>query len=146
MPVHEPNDQSFTVNRQVLERLDQVLHGQSQLEKAQSNLEVYLEVRITGLQERLTVVEKSVDELTRTLRGFNGTPGLITDVALIKEAVRAKKGNDEAGNEDEGEEDDSGGVTWRWLVEKVGLPVITAFVLWFLLTILPDLLQHLGGG
>lgn len=39
---------------------------------------------------------------------------------------------------------DGESISYRWLLEKIALPVGIAFILWLLLTLLPDLLQHIS--
>jgi hypothetical protein len=37
--------------------------------------------------------------------------------------------------------DDENSITWKWLVEKIFVPGVMALVIWFLLTVLPNLLK-----
>lgn len=92
----------------------------------------------TSLSTRMQAVENEVAELNRTVRGHNGSPGLVTKVALIQETLKASPHVDKP--------DGKQFITWQWLVDKATMPVIIACVIWLLLTVLPQLLAHLGLG
>jgi hypothetical protein len=105
---------------------------------------------------RMTNVESQQRELTQTVRGFNGTPGLVTEVYLLKERLKnhpvtcpylessgAQK-DDAKQDEKLSESTEEKFVSWKWVVEKMTMPVLTALVLWVLLTLFPQILVHLG--
>lgn len=96
----------------------------------------------TSLSTRMQAVEMEVSELNRTVRGHNGSPGLVTKVALIQEALKVSPHVDKPDDKPDGKQF----ITWQWLVDKAAMPVIVAFILWFLLTVLPQILGHIGLG
>lgn len=117
-----------------------------------------LKIQVAGVNSRVENTESSVKELVRTVRGFNGTAGLVTEVALLKETMcrcfedtansaAASKSAEESKKELEDHKRDAEDdfVSWKWVRDKLGLPIILGFLTWFLLTILPRILEHLGG-
>ena len=74
------------------------------------------------------ITQKEFDELKeiaaenhRTLRGGNGDTGLITVVNLVQNDVTWIRATME--------KDNKTNVTWRWLVEKFGAPILVAIVM-----------------
>jgi hypothetical protein len=114
-----------------------------------------------AVDSRLENLEKQAGETTRTLRGFNGTPGLVTQVAVLESTVKAvpcikaghppcednaKPAHLPAPNSqgDGGRGASSTYISWQWAAEKLIVPVMVTFVAWFLFTILPQWFQHLS--
>lgn len=51
---------------------------------------------------------------------------------------------DDPGDEDQSQVDIADkAVTWKWLVEKLGVPILTALTIWLLLTFFPSLIKSL---
>lgn len=102
--------------------------------------------------KRIDSVDKTVESLVKTVRGFNGTPGLVTQVVTLqtnidvisKEVTELKN----CINKDNKCDDDSGGkekpqtLSKAWLLDKFEYLAL-AFLVWFLLEILPRILQFL---
>lgn len=106
---------------------------------------------------RLKSVEENVKELNRTVRGSNGDKGLVAEVYLLTKRIEefvasASKEREEVKEErrldriesqekdrESKRENDDDFITWKWLIEKAGMPVAIAFILWLLLTVLPKL-------
>lgn len=97
--------------------------------------------RLYSVEGQLRNVSETVTDLNRTVRGSNGYPGLVTEVALIKDAVTDCNGGDEK-KEKSGLKDD---ISWQWLVEKAFMPVVVALILWVALTFLPEVFRYMGG-
>lgn len=97
---------------------------------------------ITGqelLVSRVGTMEEQVKELNRTVRGFNGTPGLVTEVSLLKETLNncyITKKNEPSLEDNDAEHKQF--ITWRWVVDKFFVPVVVAVVVWLLLTFIPS--------
>jgi len=89
-----------------------------------------------AVDSRLENLEKQAGETTRTLRGFNGTPGLVTQVAVLESTVKAvpciKAGhppcedNAKAAHQAAPNSQGDGGrgasstyVSWQWAAEKL---------------------------
>jgi hypothetical protein len=122
-----------------------------------------------AMEKRLESVEDSVVELGRTIRGHNGTEGLVTKMAVLSTSVDIVVKNDlerekqlcelaDSVNEikaelgiisvthkkDEESKDKIGSVIesskkMPWYVDKIFSPVIVAIVLWFLFTLIPHI-------
>jgi len=109
-------------------------------------------------EERINELIDETKELNRTLRGFNGTPGLVTQFALLSAQVgsiaddvrhmndngcnyiaREKippKGSDptlqdspEKSVNNVSAEIEEHAITFRWLVEKLTVPIAVAIVI-----------------
>jgi len=120
----------------------------------------------THVTDKVDSIAKDVDSLSKTVRGSNGTPGLVTNVATIQTNM-AVMGRDIAdlrlcvedfkdkyrgGNLPSKETDASGKnkndeaviktmLSKDWLLDKLTYLAL-AFAVWFLLDILPQLLSH----
>lgn len=112
------------------------------IESRISTLEDRLDTRFDDLEHRQTRLEESISILDRTIRGHNGSPGMLTDLALLKEKVELKC--DEI--TEKSEKPENGSVSWVYVRDKAMLPIITAFAIWLLLTVLPNVVAHLGIG
>lgn len=97
-------------------------------------------------QELITEIK----ELTRTIRGYNGTPGMFTRLELIKQSVDNlsetierinERGCDYARQESyprggdphlqsgKPESAEKQSITFQWLVEKLTVPVLVAVII-----------------
>lgn len=113
------------------------------------NMDKKIDDLSTGQSEinaRVNDLDKQVTGLVHTVRGSNGTVGLVTQVAVIqtkldsileiKQAAPAMPVVNPSGDKDK--------VTWSYLVDKVILPVSVSALLWFLLTLLPKIIGSLN--
>ena len=65
-------------------------------------------------------VKNAVAQNNKTLRGGNGVVGLVTTVELVR--------NDVAWIRTTMEKNNKSNVTWRWIVDKFGAPIIVAII------------------
>jgi hypothetical protein len=100
---------------------------------------------------RLQSVEDQVSELYRTVRGFNGTPGIVTEVALLREAVNSQKESpnlDKVENhEGAGKTDEAKFVSFRWIIDtasNLAFPIVVAFLIWFFASFVPTVWSHVS--
>lgn len=119
------------------------------------------ELLIQVWSERFNLQDEHIAELTRTVRGFNGTPGIMERLGKIEtsQAEQSRMITDLGETIDaihvllttipkpEPVSDDKKGLTKDQLAALVlGLmkPVLTALIIWVMLTFFPDLIKHLG--
>lgn len=95
-------------------------------ESVNRELEIIIDAKIAPLYEVIAEVRDGQKELERAIRGHNNTPGLITEIALLK--------RDQANATDKV-------ISWAWLRDKAAVPVFTGFIMWFLFGVLPGLLS-----
>jgi septation ring formation regulator EzrA len=100
-------------------------------------------------------LNENVKELTRTLRGHNGTPGVVSEIiqmrADLKNAIEkigtmneegCRYGRNRLNNLDmnqvvemvkeetsKAKKETSDAITWKWLREKLGVPIAIAIIL-----------------
>jgi len=80
--------------------------------------------RLGGLEAKVDTLEKIIEDLVRTIRGFNGTTGLVTEVALLQTLIKkAGSGSDEKETH----------ITFAWIVDRLIAPLVTGTILFFLL-------------
>ena len=65
-------------------------------------------------------IKDAVAQNNRTLRGGNGRTGLVTTVELVR--------NDVTWIRSTMEKDNKSDITWRWIVEKFGTPIIVGVI------------------
>jgi len=107
-------------------------------------------------ETQIKELNENVKELTRTLRGHNGTPGVITEITLMRSELKnaigqiadinqngCRFGRDKSHqdidvksiiktvrDEDSKLKDSSSdAVTWKWLREKFAVPIILAIII-----------------
>lgn len=108
--------------------------------------DVKLEAVLTNIGtigEKITNLEATVGDLNRTVRGYNGTPGLITILEIVKKDVEANKAAIVQHKIDEEKLDavkERRTLTWKWLVESLGTPVVISIIVWLLLTVVPTVM------
>lgn len=110
-----------------------------------------LTVQITEIATKLDQVianqnaqDVRVEELYRTIRGHNGTPGLVTTVEVIRNAVLLGQSSasprvDNSATPAPGQRD-----KWKempWWVTAVISPVIVTLLTFFLLNVVPHVLN-----
>jgi len=121
----------------VLDKLDKVIAGQTEMTTAQATMLL-----------RLEALEKRVEELYMTVRGHNGTPGMVTEMAVIKTTLsqalaerekdcNCKDDDDDDDKKDGGEKRSS---TEEKVMDKLAWPLATTFLFWVLYDILPKVL------
>lgn len=108
--------------KEIMDKLNQVIASQHAMLTTQA-----------VMNHRLEQNEKRVMDLTSLVVGTEKIPGLVTEVALIKSSVRELT--------EDHIKDFSQSITWKWILDKALFPIITAFILWLLFTILPDLVK-----
>lgn len=95
--------------------------------------------RLVSVEAQLHNVNETVADLNRTVRGSNGYPGLVTEVALLKDTI-----NNCTDAEEKKEKPPANGLSWQWVVEKFMMPVTVAIILWVALTFLPEVFKYMG--
>lgn len=98
--------------------------------------------QVRAVTEKVVEVKDSQDEIQRTLRGYNGTRGLVSRVdsmelllSQIAADVRAIRQEDHPESDQGHVSSDDDFVSWRYIVDKLGVPIaLTAFG--FFLTVL----------
>jgi hypothetical protein len=103
--------------KQLIGKMDTVIIGQS------------------VMNARLSELESKVTALTETVRGSAGYSGLVADVEVIKNTLAKQPSCGD-------EKPDL--LTFRWLREKLLVPVVLAMLLWLLLTFIPNTWAHMG--
>lgn len=123
-------------------KIDMVLQSQ---EETKSQLKVLLTLHTefeTNMERRFKGLEDDVGEVIRTIRGFNGTQGLVTTVELMRQNLDSlKKEHEREIKTDHGRPDTKQlerYVSFPWLMDKFGVPVITAILIWLILTFVPS--------
>jgi hypothetical protein len=126
------NNESFQV---IMSKLDRVIQAQ-----AETN-------------SRLGMLEEEVGELRRTIRGYNGTPGMVTELAVLQESLKNfQAGKNLSGGSDlspvvdkavaEVKAERKNFLTYEYVLDKA-MNIGMAFLVWILLTVLPDIISHL---
>lgn len=100
-----------------------------------------VQTKQSSMSRQLDSTSEQVTELYRTLRGSNGHPGIVTEVALLREKINAMSGND-AKSDREMEKADSNKITYSWFIEKVIFPVITPAVVAVIIYLLFNVVPH----
>lgn len=119
------------------------------------NNQAVMNVKQDEMSRRLGDVEGAVSALDKTVRGSNGTPGLVSSVSvnttrvdrLVKDVDELAKRRDHdmaAGKTEKKDDDDT--VTWKWLVNELVLPIGLGFLAFVLFQVLPQILGHMGSG
>jgi hypothetical protein len=129
------------------EKLDLIINSQTKISAKQDEM-----------SSRLADVESAVSMLDKTVRGSNGTPGLVSTVNVA--CVKISRLEDDVKEIKDHHDKDIGGlkvstsgdikkteetvITWRWLVNEFMLPVGLGFLAFVLFQIIPQILEHLG--
>jgi uncharacterized coiled-coil protein SlyX len=111
-------------------------------------LEERMDGKFKHLIQQQAQQNESLEKLNRTVRGHNGTPGLVTQVALLNERIENLKqevDEESAGEKPAEDEEEKGAVRWG-MVGKFVIPIVASFLTWLLITVLPEVLVHLRGG
>lgn len=108
--------------------------------------------------DKIDSIANDVESLNKTVRGFNGTPGLVTQVATVQHSMSVmsrdiaelklcvdnidrKKVTENGDSVTDKEKSKSLSKEWFFdKIEYLGL----AFLVWFLLDILPRIIEHFG--
>ncbi len=87
---------------------------------------------IDELHRQMFEIKQSLEEITRAVLGYNGTQGIVTKIALIEQKVETISQNGcQAGRTLHTRKDDpneSNSVTFKWIMEKMFVPVTTAII------------------
>ena len=86
---------------------------------------------------KTTYTKKDVDELIRTLRGYNGTPGVMERLAMV-ETILQRLDTWVTMQMQKPTEKNEHLVSWMWLRDKVAQPSFMLFVGWFLFVFIPE--------
>lgn len=103
-----------------------------------------------NLDARMETVEESVNDLVKTVRGSDGSNGLVTEVAVIRAKLESSliiqnaHEQSTAQVEEKSKVVDKDRVTWSYLIDKLIFPIGVSGLLWFLLTVLPKWIEHTG--
>lgn len=102
--------------------------------------------------EEIAELGDKVAELDRTIRGSNGDKGLVTELAVLQSKVDthisepshadAHAKVEASSSQDIADALDPKYVQWSWLRDKALMPIVIAFLVWFLLDILPTILAN----
>lgn len=102
--------------------------------------------------EEIAELGDKVAELDRTIRGSNGDKGLVTELAVLQSKVDthisepshadAHAKVETSSSQDIADALDPKYVQWSWLRDKALMPIVIAFLVWFLLDILPTILAN----
>jgi hypothetical protein len=98
----------------------------------------------------LNQVKEMAEENNRTLRGSNGNQGLVSEVHVLAQSMEnclaalncQVDGRD--GNSGTGKDEDNKPLTFRYLFDKLAVPVVVAVSTWLLVDILPQIIAHLS--
>lgn len=136
------NDPMLDLYQDIVRKLDTVILGQSDLKSNQARLEANQE----ALAETLDEVKADVTEITHTVRGHNGTPGLVAEVAVIKQSLehyRKDCDDDQAEGDKDRETAEKSFLSKDWLLDKFTYVALAMFV-FFILEFMPQLFGHLA--
>jgi len=108
--------------------------------------------------DKIDNIARDVDSLNKTVRGFNGSPGLVTqvvtlqnsmtvmseDIAELKLCVKEVERTSASTNSNSEPVDKKAkSLSKEWFFDKVEYLGL-AFLVWFLLDILPRIIEHFG--
>lgn len=115
----------------------------------------YVTFMLDKIVETQGDMSQNIAELNRTVRGKNGTPGLVTSVEVVKTKVDALEKSlhthvTTAESDKRGAAPADPEKTQRDFMNKIivenGKPIVLAFVIWILLTVLPQVVSQIGNG
>lgn len=98
-----------------------------------------VQTKQSSMSRQLDSTSEQVTELYRTLRGSNGHPGIVTEVALLREKINAMSASSSKPDTDTS---DSNKITYSWLIEKVIFPVITPAIVALIIYVLFDVVPY----
>jgi hypothetical protein len=119
----------------IVRKLDTVITGQQELGSSQLRLQMSQQ----ALTESMVSLKQTVNELTGTVRGTNGYPGLVAEVAIIKQSI----GQYRHELEGDSSKDKKEFLSKEWLLDKL-VYIAVALLLYFLLDVMPELFATLG--
>lgn len=99
-------------------------------------IEQVIDRKVSPLVEAIKEIRQGQKELERAIRGYNGSSGIITEIALLKQQQE-----EQAIRQDERE---NKAVSWGWIRDKLVAPLALGFLMWLLFTVLPKLMPLLG--
>lgn len=84
-----------------------------------------------------TYTKKDIDELIRTLRGYDGVPGVMERLATVETMLSNIEKWVEFQKNRPVENVNDALVSWAWVRDKIVQPSFMLFVGWFLFSFLP---------
>ncbi len=96
-----------------------------------TNAEILSQVKL--VLYRLDDLEDQVTDLSHTVRGVNGTPGLVTEVALIRQQLAGLSPGVDKDKDPKSKSD----TALMWAMDKLVVPAVTAIILWLLFQAIP---------
>lgn len=84
-----------------------------------------------------TYTKKDVDELIRTLRGYNGTPGVMERLATVETILKRLDAWVTMQIEKPMDKSDHL-VSWAWVRDKIVQPGFILFIGWFFFSFIPS--------
>lgn len=126
--------------------------GNGEFEQETISLLEAIREDIQDNNQEISELGEKVAELDRTIRGSNGNQGIVTELAVLQSKVDThvsepshkdaqSKGVDSTELADA---IDPKYVQWSWLRDKALMPIVIAFLVWFLLDILPTILANVS--
>ena len=93
--------------------------------------------------------DEDIKELVRTLRGFNGTPGVMERIVAVETGLKALVDKvdlllEKQAADNNPESPKNPNVTWPWIRDKILSPAIILFFGWFFFSFIPSLIGHLA--
>lgn len=84
---------------------------------------------VATLYVQMTEMAGKIEELTRAVIGYNGTPGIVAEIPNIRNRVECLE-NINKENKGKEEENKKENINWiKWFFEKWFAPVVTAVVI-----------------
>ncbi len=85
-----------------------------------------------------TYTKKDIDELIRTLRGYEGVPGVMERLATVETMLSNIDRWVESQKNKPADNANDALVSWSWIRDKIVQPSFMLFVGWLLFSFLPD--------
>lgn len=105
-----------------------------------------LDSTISSQQKTIAEIQKSYADIMESLQGCQAQrlANIQAREARDQEKKEQENHNTHGSRLDKPINDGDTIITYRWLLEKIAMPVGIAFVLWLLLTLLPEVIQHIN--
>ncbi len=91
----------------------------------------------------VTYTKKDIDELIRTLRGYDGVPGVMERLTRLETLIEGIDTWVKAQQQSKPEQKNSNDqlVSWSWIRDKIVQPSLMLFIGWFLFSFIPNMLS-----
>lgn len=86
----------------------------------------------------VSYTKKDIDELIRTLRGYDGVPGVMERLATVETMLHNI--NKWVETQEKKPIENEALVTWSWIRDKIVQPSLMLFIGWFLFSFIPNML------